>query len=144
VLALRAPIFAIPLRYDPRLSSRSRRVTILLVATALMCLGDLVLTLTYVTSMVMVETNPIARMVMANNSPTFVVLWKLSTMCLGLGILFWARRTRGAEIASWLCFFIMSALCVHWFGFTAAVSHLPSEYAAMASLDDPRWVSMTP
>src|SRR5207253_1891873 len=66
---------------------RARRVTILLVATALMCLGDLTLTMTYITSMGMVETNPIARAVMASNSPGFVVVWKLTTMALGLGIL---------------------------------------------------------
>jgi hypothetical protein len=123
---------------------RARRVTLLLAATALMCLGDLSLTLTYVTSMGMVESNPIARAVMEGHSPAFVVLWKLATMAVGLGILFWARRTRGAEVATWLCFLVMAGLCVHWLGFTTAISSLPSEYAAMAALDDPRWVSMTP
>jgi uncharacterized membrane protein YhaH (DUF805 family) len=124
--------------------NRARRVVFLLAATALMCLGDLALTLTYTTSMGMVETNPIARAVMANNSPLFVVLWKLATMVLGLGILFWARRVRAAETAAWLCFFIMVALCLHWLSFATVVSGLPSDYAQLASLDDPRWVSMTP
>jgi hypothetical protein len=124
--------------------TRGRRVTVLLVATALMCLGDLALTLTYVTSMGMAETNPIARAVMSHNSPAFVVIWKLATMAIGLGILFWARRTKGAEVATWLCFLIMCALCVHWFSFAMTVSDMPSEYAAMAAIDDPQWVSMTP
>ena len=122
---------------------RPRRVTILLIATAVMCLGDLALTLTYITSMGMVETNPIARAVMASNSPSFVVLWKLATMVLGLGILFWARRTKGAEVAAWLCYLIMCGLCVHWSGFAEAVSDSPLDYTAIASLDDPRWVNMT-
>ena len=65
-------------------------------------------------------------------------------MAFGFGILFWARKTKGAEIASWLCFLVMGALCVHWLGFAAAVANLPSEYAAMAAADDPRWVNMTP
>jgi hypothetical protein len=123
---------------------RGQRVILLLVAIALMCLGDLALTLTYATSMGMAEDNPIARAIMLNNSPAFVVIWKLSTMALGFGILFWARKTKGAEIATWLCFLIMSALCVHWLGFTAAMANLPPEYAATAAIDDPRWVSMTP
>jgi hypothetical protein len=122
---------------------RARRVTVLLAATALMCLGDLALTLTYITSMGMVETNPIARAVMASNSPGFVVLWKLATMVLGLGILFWARRTKGAEIAAWLCYVVMCCLCVHWSGFAKAVSDDPLDYSIMASAEDPRWVSMT-
>jgi hypothetical protein len=146
VIALSAPSswFGLALARSFSAEGRARRVTILLVATALMCLGDLALTLTYVTSMGMVENNPIARAVMEHNSPGFVVVWKLATMAIGLGILFWARRTKGAEVATWLCFLIMCALCVHWLGFAMAVSNLSPEYAAMAALDDPRWVSMTP
>jgi hypothetical protein len=123
-------------------AARARRVTILLIATALLCLGDLALTMTYVTSMGMVESNPIARAVMTDHSPSFVVLWKLASMALGLGILFYARRTKGAEIAAWLCFLVMGALTIHWFCFAATVAHLPFEYVDMASADDPRWVNM--
>lgn len=124
--------------------ARPRRVVFLLAATALMSLGDLALTLLYTTSSGMVETNPIARAVMAHNSPLFVVVWKLATMVLGLGILCWARKTKAAEVAAWLCFLILVALCVHWLSFATVVSDLPSDYAQLASLDDPRWVSMTP
>ena len=124
--------------------NRSRRVLFLLAATALMCFGDLALTLTYTTSTGMVETNPIARAVMAHNSPLFVVVWKLATMVVGLGILCWVRKARAAEIAAWVCFLIMVALCLHWLSFATVISGLPPDYAQLASLDDPRWVSMTP
>jgi hypothetical protein len=125
--------------------TRSTRVTILLVATALMCLGDLALTLTFITSVGMIETNPIARAVMALESPAAVIVWKLSTMLLGLGILFFARRFRTAEAAAWVCFFVMAGLSIHWFGFTSAMATVTSpEYAELVMIDDPRWVSMTP
>jgi hypothetical protein len=140
----------IPLTLPPSLAqtlspqSRPRRVVFLLAATAFMSFGDLALTLTYATSTGMVETNPIARAVMLHNSPLFVVIWKLATMVLGLGILWWARRAKAAEVAAWLCFLILMALCVHWLSFATVVSRLPSDYAQLASLEDPRWVSMTP
>jgi Na+/proline symporter len=123
---------------------RGARVVILLGATGIMCLGDLAMTLMYITSIGMSESNPIARAVMEHNSPAFVVVWKLATMGLGLGILFWARRTRVAEVATWVCFLVMAALCVHWLGFTGTVSAFSTEYAALAAADDPQWVSMTP
>jgi hypothetical protein len=147
VLALSSPFQSLALAMLAQIFSpqrRAQRVTILLIATCLMCLGDLALTMTYVTSMGMVESNPIARAVMTGHSPQFVIAWKLATMALGLGILFWARRTRGAEIAAWLCFLVMVGLCVHWLLFAMAVSDLPLQYAEFSAADDPRWVSMTP
>jgi hypothetical protein len=124
--------------------ARARRVVFLLAITALMCFADLALTLTYTTSTGMVEVNPVARAVIALNSPAFVVIWKLATMALGLGILWWARKAKAAEIAAWFSFVLMLALCVYWLSFAMTVSQVPTDYAALAALDDPRWVSMTP
>jgi hypothetical protein len=124
--------------------SRAQRVTILLFATCLMCLADLALTLTFVTSIGMVEANPLARSVMEHGSPSLVVLWKLTTMAVGLGILFWARRSKGAELGTWICFLVMAALSFHWFSFTGEVTQPDSDYAQIASLDDPRFISITP
>jgi hypothetical protein len=125
--------------------TRARRVSILLTATALLCLGDLALTLIFITSVGMLESNPVARAVMAHDSPAAVVIWKLSTMVLGLGILFWARRMSKAEIAAWICFLTMVGLTFHWLGFANAMLLVTDpQYAELAMMDDPRWVSMTP
>jgi hypothetical protein len=123
--------------------TRATRVTILLIATFLMGLADLALTLEFVTSSGMVEANPIARYVMAHNSTGIVILWKLATMFLGLGILFWARRSKGAELGTWLCFLVMAALSFHWLTYTGAVVMEP-DYAQVAEADDPRFISITP
>jgi len=125
-------------------SSRAQRVTILLIATFLMCMADLALTLTFVTSIGMVEANPLARSVMEHGSPLLIVLWKLATVVLGLGILFWARRNKGAEVGTWVCFAAMAALSIHWLSYTGAVSSMDSDYARMACVDDPRFISITP
>jgi hypothetical protein len=124
--------------------SRSQRVSILLFATVIMGLADLALTLTFVTTIGMVEANPLARLVMQYNEPGLLVLWKLATMLVGIGVLYWARKNRGAEIGTWVCFMAMAALSVHWLTFTGQVSELESDYAQMAAVDDPRWISITP
>jgi len=121
---------------------RAQRVLLLLVATALMGLADLAMTLTYVTSVGMVERNPIARLVMDLGHPHFLIAWKLSTMLFGLGVLWYARRTRPAEVAAWLCFLAMTALSVHWLGFTGAVASMTQDYGGFAMAQDPGWVSM--
>jgi hypothetical protein len=124
--------------------SRSQRVAILLFATVLMGLADLSMTLTFVTTVGMVEANPIARLVMQLNHPGAVVLWKLATMLLGIGVLYWARRHRGAEIGTWVCFVAMAALSFHWLTFAGQVSAMDADYATLAAADDPRWISITP
>src|SRR6266478_4968970 len=57
---------------------RSCRVIALLVAVVLMSLGDLHITLTYLTSVGMSEGNPLARWVMGYNNPGLLVAWKLA------------------------------------------------------------------
>jgi len=124
--------------------TRSQRVAILLFATVLMGLADLSMTLTFITTVGMIEANPIARLVMELNSPGYVVLWKLATMLVGIGVLFWARMHRGAEIGTWICFAAMAALSIHWLAFAGQVSSMDSDYATLAAADDPRWISITP
>lgn len=124
-------------------SARSKRVVALLVATLAMSLADLAMTLTYATSVGMMELNPIARAVMATGSPWFLALWKLATVGLGLGILFTYRRFWKTEAATWLCFAMMAALTVHWIGFNKNVTDFSEDYAALADYQDhPHWVLM--
>ncbi|MBL9000968.1 MAG: hypothetical protein JNK25_07515 [Phycisphaerae bacterium] len=126
------------LRFD-----RPKRVMLLLVATGFMSLADLVMTLTYATSVGMMEVNPIARAVMAGGSPWMLSLWKFATAGLGLGILFALRRVRKAEAASWMVCAVMTALTLHWMSFNHAVAHCADEYAALADgTDNPHWVVM--
>ena len=122
---------------------RSNRVILLLGATFAMSLADLAMTLTYATSVGMMEVNPIARAVMEHGSPWMLALWKVATAGLGLGILLYLRRLPKAEIAAWLCCAVMTALTVHWMGFNKEVTNCGEEYAALANFpDDPNWVKM--
>ncbi|CAG0962610.1 hypothetical protein PHYC_00809 [Phycisphaerales bacterium] len=122
--------------------ARSQRVTVLLIGTTIMCLADLYMTLLFVRNVGMIESNPLARLVMSHNSPALVVLWKLALTVFGIGVLFFFRRGRNAEIATWVVFIAMTGLMIHWIGFAQGAAAAAEEYHILALTNDPRWVVM--
>ena len=65
-------------------------------------------------------------------------------MVLSTGILFWARRLKYAEVATWVCFVVMTCLSVHWLNYSNEVSTFTPEFSALAMSEDPRWVNLAP
>lgn len=124
------------------MQARCERVTLLVFATMMLAAGDLYMTLTFLTTVGMVEANPIARLVMEHQSPAIIVLWKLATTALGLGILYKLRTRVGAEVGAWVCFIALAALAFHWLGYVRATSHAGDEYHVVASVTDDRFVRM--
>lgn len=122
---------------------RGLRVTLLLAATFIMGVADLALTLTYVTSMGMVELNPLARFIMEHGSVQAVALFKFGAMTVNGGILFIFRQRRIAEIAAWICFIVMVALSLKWSMYASHMSHFASEIHETMIVDDARFVMMT-
>ncbi len=107
----------------------------------LLAIADLYLTLSYATTVGMIELNPVARLVMEHQSAGAVTVWKLATTSLGLGILYCFRSRRNAEIGAWVCFLALGALACYWAFFTEQSLRQPAEYTA-AGADDPRWISL--
>ena len=129
------PVVALAAPVPPALRRREVRVAALLVAVGAMSLGDLSMTITFLTHGGMIESNPIARAVMLHNSPMLLVLWKMATVGLALGILFYARRRAFAEVAAWICLGAMTWLMLHW----SAYIHETTIYVQMvaAAVDCP-------
>ena len=125
------------------LPSREHRVITLLIAVALISIGDLVMTLTYATSVGMMEVNPLARMVMAFNSPMLVVLWKALTAGFGITVLTMLRSRWTAEVAAWICFAAMMMLLMHWIDFNTDIVLYTEEIANLSGSDAHCWVQMT-
>ena len=113
---------------------------LLMCATGLMGLADLVLTLTYVQTVGMSEANPLARWLMQFNSVTIVVLFKFATIALSSGLVLWRRTTRTAEIGAWLCLLVMIMLTIRWVWFIGAFSSLAQEVGVAALEMDPNFV----
>lgn len=123
-------------------TDRACRVWMLLAGVALISVADLIMTLTYATSVGMMEMNPIAHAIMSTGSVWLVVLWKFATAGLGIAILSRFRRHRAAEIASWLCFAGMIMLLVHWMSFNAQIVGYADEIASLSGSGAPKWVQM--
>lgn len=121
---------------------RSTRVTILLVAVVLMSLADLDMTLSYTRSVGMAESNPIARLVIGTQSVSAVVCFKVLTSAVGVGVLFWLRRWRSAELGAWILLGVMAWLMVRWGVYNAGAPEVYGVTPAHAQVDDPYWVHM--
>lgn len=121
---------------------RSLRVGLLLLAVALMSLGDLALTLTFITSVGMIELNPIARWVMHLESPHAVAIWKVALILLNVGLLFYFRKRRLAEVATWACFLVMAFVSIRWLWFAMSVASMAHDYQVLMTGNDQRFVVM--
>gem|GEM_PF-915771 len=123
---------------------RGARVTLLLGAIALVSVVDLILTLKFVTTVGMIEANPIARWVMRSGDAWTLTIFKLSLTLICLGTIFWLRRIRTAELAAWFCFAVMLALSMKWSMFLTQVQ---TEYTAdwnyLQQSGHPSFVMMT-
>jgi hypothetical protein len=119
---------------------RSLRVTLLLVACIAMSLLDLELTLMYAREIGMVEANPIARLVMAHQSPALVVLFKFASLGLACGILYRLRHHPRAELGAWVCFVVLVWLSLRWLDFAVSISDYTRAYAQQAVYDPTTWV----
>ena len=115
---------------------------ILLVGILLFSIGDLLMTLTYLSSVGMSEGNPVARLVMSYRSPWYLVLWKLSSLTAACGILFIQRRRRAAEVGAWICAIILVWLTFRWSAYTGELQLGLS--SAAGAMNDPTWVTLDP
>ena len=118
----------------PLLRSRARRINLVLVSVVLMGLADLAYTLTYMRGSGMIEANPIARTMVEIGSARQLVLYKLLTLTVCCGAIYFCRRTRQAEFGAWICCLVMLGLTMHWLNYNATMAELTTEFALMAEL----------
>lgn len=114
-------------------AARAQRVTCLVIATALMCLGDLFMTMHHAKTIGLFEANPIAREVMRQHSPEVLMLFKGCSIGIGCSLLFYLRKARIAELGAWAVLGAMTLLCLHWNGYSQGLAEITPQYAAMAS-----------
>lgn len=99
------------------LLTRPARIFYLVVVAWLMGLADLGITMTYLTSVGMYESNPVARFIIGLGSPTIVVAFKLGTMLVTSWIVLAQRRRWQAELVAWFSVVVLGLLTVHWLNY---------------------------
>lgn len=122
---------------------RAVRVVMLLAVVVVLSLADLYMTLAHVTGAGMLEENPLARRVMAFDSPALVVAWKGATAGIGVALLFAIRRRLSAELGAWACVLILTWLTIRWEQYAAHVADLTPYLPSMAEVSDGQWVAMS-
>lgn len=132
--------------FDPE-RARHRRIVLIILATVMMGVADLLCTMTYMSSVGMIELNPLARLMISIGGSEQLVRFKVFTMVLSAGALYLCRRTRNAEFWALLCAGIMLALMVHWLFYNEMVQTMTHEISVLAasSVEErpPSWVMLT-
>ncbi|MEZ6242575.1 MAG: DUF5658 family protein [Phycisphaerales bacterium] len=121
---------------------RCRRVILLAAAIIVMSLGDLALTLTYLQSLGMAESNPLARLVIEFGSPALLIVWKLATVTACVSILVWKSRAPSAEVGAWIAAILLCGLMLHWKNYVRTAPPAPPSIAAGSPTLDDRWTTL--
>ncbi len=119
--------------------AHARRLMLALVAIALMSLADLICTLIYMSSVGLIELNPLARFMVSVGDTRQLVIFKLFTMTLSCGALYFARRHPLSERVAWICAAGLFVLMLHWTAFNSSVSDLTNEITTLALYGGHEW-----
>jgi hypothetical protein len=142
----RTPALSVLMERLAGLFGPNRRTTRLIAALAILAvlsLVDLWLTLMFATSVGMLESNPIARAVMAMGCPNLLAAWKIACVGLACGFLFYARRSRWSEPAAWFCVLLLVWLTVRWTAYVGEMHQLTGLIDQAALVGDPKWVVLS-
>lgn len=116
--------------------TRARRVTLLVIVTAVLGLLDLAFTLTYASSIGMIELNPLARMLIGYGGASELIRFKLFTIALSGGTLYLIRHRKGAELCAWLSLAVLVGLSFHWVRYTHVAEAIgPAQLAEVMAMD---------
>lgn len=128
----RAPAAPIP-------AAHARRLMLVLLAIAMMSIADLVCTLIYMSSVGLMELNPVARFMVSVGDARQLIIFKLFTMTLSCGALYFARRHPISERVAWICAAGLLGLMLHWTSFNSSVSGLTNEITILALQGGHEW-----
>lgn len=126
----------------PSLRRRPCRVILLGTAIAAMSVVDFYLTLLYLTHTGMSEANPVARAIIAYQSPAVLGLWKALTVSLCVGILYLIRERRSAELGAWVGAMVLGWLMIHWGRYVDYKQQVSPEFFLVGAEIDPAYVRM--
>ncbi len=116
-----------------------RRLGLLLLAIALMSGADLLCTLAYMSTIGLIEANPLARLMISIGDIRQLVIFKVFTTLLCCGALFLARSHPLSEKVAWICAAMLLALMLHWTAFNSSVSGLTNEITVLALHGGHEW-----
>ncbi len=113
-------------------------------ALAVMSFFDLVLTMTYLTNAGLLESNPVARLLIESGGHASVVLWKVLTVALSVFIFYVARKRLSGELGAVLCCAVLAWLMVRWHAYTDEAHTITGVITQQDTVSGYDWVSLNP
>ena len=105
-----------------QVGQRSHRVVMLLGLVFVLSLGDLYSTMTIARSIGMFELNPIARYLLASGNTAALVLYKLGTVGIAVGLLLKLRHHRMGEVGTWVLVILMTGITLYWHQYSTTIA----------------------
>lgn len=116
------------------LRRRSRRVILLLATLLVLGLADLHLTIHHHATIGLEELNPIGAYLLNSEQIGSLVVFKLASLCVAVGVLLAVRKHAVGEVSTWLAFAIMVALTLHWHQYnTELTTNLAGDYPQLST-----------
>jgi len=123
----------------PEARARGRRVVLLVALIAILSVGDLIATLTFLRSIGMQEINPLAAFIISNQSETGLILFKFGSVVCCVSLILLIRHFRQGEVAAWIAALILVGLTVHWHTYTHQVATIQDPASIVEAQQKGQW-----
>lgn len=123
---------------------RTFRVVALAAGLVIFGLGDLYSTILHSVHVGIHEVNPIGAYLISEQSLWGLILFKLGTLGISVGLLLKVRHHRSAEIACWALLGVMIALTVYWYAYNGEMVSLSSHEPVVEASSGREQVFVTP
>ena len=132
-----------PLSVPRSISSRASRVNFLLTLVVVLSALDLGLTLFWMSTIGMYESNPlVALLARLTGSPLILCAFKVMSVIICVGVLSSLREHVQAEFGAWTAACVLLALAVRWVNY----AHVSTQFSAQAMCEfagnDGEWVRL--
>ena len=126
-----------------RSRARAARVNFLLILVMALSAVDLALTLHWMQTIGMYESNPlVAYLARATGSPLALSAFKALSVMISAGLLYRLRSHVQAELGAWMAALVLVALCVRWVNYAYWSAQVDPQTIKQLGEDDPRWVQL--
>ena len=113
----------------------------MIVGIVVLSLGDLLITVTCLTTTGMIEANPVADFIIRQTGSVAVLAaYKALTVAICVGLLFRLGRHVEGEAAAWCAILILAVLSLHWYHYVNEFEGLTDVEFAAGVADGEAWL----
>ncbi|MHC5022417.1 MAG: DUF5658 family protein [Planctomycetota bacterium] len=121
--------------------NRPRRMLVLILGIITLSAADLAVTLSHLTTIGMLEANPIAAWLLRSTGSAWLLAsYKALTVGVCVGLLYRLRHHRSGELAAWCAMAILVLMCFIWRDYAWYLAQPTNLDLAQAASAHPDWI----